>query len=418
MASTSSNLEPEKLTALLQEAGASMRFEGETLWRAQEIFAVLVVTLLSASAAIAATTFVNERAVSGALAIVAFVSASFALIGHYVADWESFYFARNRLVRDKLLMASAVPSWTGDPLAESKKLSLSIESLSEFGPSDIQDLGDQMFTTRGVRWAFRWGFFLLFALASLTMAAFVGLAVSEGNPWVFVGYPRVSPDPRVFLGWLAVGLLAYFSIRVFWGRSGLRRRFESAGWKPEVNRETELAKGQSVSGMSDDTHRSEGEGGSPKGGMAASKLDVGLELSKRLLDNQLDSVNQLQTKVGVLLGFDATALGVIFSVSRSWIADHPIFGGVVGFMLTLAAVIFAIALWTSDYLEAPNPNSLVTKLNDSRVRVEDLVDWGIGNLLGAFLTNSNLIRSRFRFVNAGIIFMLLGLAVFVGCVVS
>lgn len=142
------------------------------------------------------------------------------------------------------------------------------------------------------------------------------------------------------------------------------------------------------------------------------KLDLGIDLSKRILDNQLSSIDQLQTKVGVLLGFDATILGVVFTFGRSWAVAHIIPAGISGVLLFGAAVILGWTLRDEDYLEAPDPKKFVAEINNPAVTPPQLQDWAIGRLLGAFLANFQLIRRRFGMVNKAIILMLAGLGVF------
>lgn len=146
--------------------------------------------------------------------------------------------------------------------------------------------------------------------------------------------------------------------------------------------------------------------------MPTSKLDIGMDLSKRILDNQLASIDQLQTKVGVLLGFDATTFGVIFAFGHAWAVGHVPEAGLSAGLLLAAAAVFGLTMRNADYLEAPDPKQFVERLNDAKETPDTVQDWAIGNLLGSFLENRKLIDQRFALVNSGIILMLLGLTAF------
>lgn len=56
--------------------------------------------------------------------------------------------------------------------------------------------------------------------------------------------------------------------------------------------------------------------------MTDGPLDTSIDQLKRVLDNQLSSVNNLKAQVGVLLGFAATSLVVLFSFGRSGAQEH------------------------------------------------------------------------------------------------
>jgi len=131
------------------------------------------------------------------------------------------------------------------------------------------------------------------------------------------------------------------------------------------------------------------------------------------LDQQLSSVDQLQTKIGVLLGFDATSLAVIFSVGRAWLVSHRLIWVISALALIASAVIFAASLALEDYLISPRPDWLVGLLNDENMQLDAIKEELIGNFAGAYQENKKLILQRFVLVNWAIALMIIGLSVFV-----
>ncbi|HZY91876.1 MAG TPA: hypothetical protein VFG07_03755 [Thermoplasmata archaeon] len=147
--------------------------------------------------------------------------------------------------------------------------------------------------------------------------------------------------------------------------------------------------------------------------MVEDRLDLGIQQSQRVLDQQLSGVDQLQTKIGVLLGFNATLLAVIFSIGHAWLLSHPAVAWASGGTLLASMAIFAASLALEDYTISPRPDWLVAMLNDSGKSLTDLKEELIGNFAGAYDENKRLINQRFALINLAIVLMLLGLAVFV-----
>lgn len=147
--------------------------------------------------------------------------------------------------------------------------------------------------------------------------------------------------------------------------------------------------------------------------MTDDRLDLGVEQTHRLLDTQLASVDAIQTKIGVLLGFTATSLVVLFAFGGTWVATHLAISTVSAVTLLSAAAIFGIAMMLEDYSDSPGPGWLVGLLNDETNSTETVKEKVIGDAWNAYDDNRKLIQQRFRLVNAAVILMIAGTAVFV-----
>ena len=151
------------------------------------------------------------------------------------------------------------------------------------------------------------------------------------------------------------------------------------------------------------------DGSSPK---PPDKFDLALDASKRLLDNQSSAVDTIQTKVGVLLGFSVSTLGIVFSLGASWIASHRILGLVAAALLVVATFFFAWSLRVQKYRDAPDPDWLWTQLNSPEVDGTRLRKKLIANYNGAYNDNRTERQDQFQRINWGIGLLVAGIAVF------
>lgn len=176
--------------------------------------------------------------------------------------------------------------------------------------------------------------------------------------------------------------------------------------------------------------------------MPDDSLDVGISQVSRVLAYQLASVDSIQTKIGVLIGFAATSLTLLFSFGRSWVTGHVVIASISAGALLLSIAIFAASLMLTNYEQAPDPKWLVDLLDNPTTdkgildRIVDQLsktttDKGVLDLLNkattdkalkekvigamwqAFDDNRNLIEGRFALVNWAIGFLVAGLGVFV-----
>ncbi|HTT15448.1 MAG TPA: hypothetical protein VMG81_06720 [Thermoplasmata archaeon] len=152
--------------------------------------------------------------------------------------------------------------------------------------------------------------------------------------------------------------------------------------------------------------------------MVDGRLDLGVAQVQRLLDNQLSSVDTIQTKIGVLLGFAATSLALIFSFGYSWVAAHGWLATGSAAALLASTAIFGASLMLTDYQIAPEPSWRVKLLNDADVKADELKEQVIGAMWKAYDTNRTLIDSRFGVVNIAVVLLVVGLGILVGGVLA
>jgi hypothetical protein len=141
-------------------------------------------------------------------------------------------------------------------------------------------------------------------------------------------------------------------------------------------------------------------------------LDVGFEQVKRLVDGQFSSLASIQAKIGVLLGFDVTALGLIFTFGNGWILANRPLGALCAAILMGSLVVFASALMLQSYEDAPDPYWLVNSLNDPDIGALTLRTKLIGMYSWVYLRNKRTLSRRFYLVNAAVTMMVVGISVF------
>lgn len=147
--------------------------------------------------------------------------------------------------------------------------------------------------------------------------------------------------------------------------------------------------------------------------MTDDRLDIGVEQTQRLLDSQLSSVDAIQTKIGVLLGFASTSVVILFSFGRDWAVSHFLVAGTSALALLAAVSIFGISMMIEDYSDSPRPDWLVGLINDGETSTNNIKEKMIGNSWGAYDHNRRLIQKRFKMVNVAVILMIIGTGIFV-----
>lgn len=147
--------------------------------------------------------------------------------------------------------------------------------------------------------------------------------------------------------------------------------------------------------------------------MTDDRLDLGIAQVQRLLDGQLASVDSIQTKIGVLLGFASASLALLFSFGFSWVTAHVPIAAVSAAALLASVATFGASLMLENYETAPDPTWLVKLLNDSSKKTDSVKEDVIGSLWKAFDQNKQLIQDRFSMVNVAIVLLIVGLGVFV-----
>lgn len=148
--------------------------------------------------------------------------------------------------------------------------------------------------------------------------------------------------------------------------------------------------------------------------MTDDRLDVGITQVRGLLDNQLASVDAIQTKIGVLLGFTSASLALLFSFGSGWATSHVAIAAVSAIALFVSASIFAASLMLTSYQQAPEPTWMVNLLNNPVIGSDSFKKQVIGAIWKAYDENIGLIDSRFKTINWAIALMVIGIGVFVG----
>lgn len=197
---------------LLQEAGETMRFEGEMLWRALEFFIGFSATLLAIAFGILQVGISSTVRGSAAL-FVAEVAGLFALLGQLVLSFQSFDYLRARLVRDRLIAAVARRTTPPQLDYEAAALTATMAHLERLNQDDLRSIAEELLGRGGIRWVFRIAFGLLI----------IGSLVS-----MLIMLPLEEPDLGQVLNWaVASGLLILAGAwGTIWGFSipwGLRR---------------------------------------------------------------------------------------------------------------------------------------------------------------------------------------------------
>lgn len=142
-------------------------------------------------------------------------------------------------------------------------------------------------------------------------------------------------------------------------------------------------------------------------------LDLGIDQIERVLDNQVASVDSIQTKVGVLIGFAATSLALLFSFGYGWVTGHVAIASVSAAALLASVAIFAASYMLAAYEQAPDPAWLVGLMNKRPLKLDEIKAEVIGSAWKAYDANKVLIDRRFSLVNWAIGLLIVGLGIFV-----
>lgn len=143
------------------------------------------------------------------------------------------------------------------------------------------------------------------------------------------------------------------------------------------------------------------------------ELTIALDQLKRAVDNQLSALKELQTKVGTALGFNLTAIGLLFAFGATYISGHRFPATISAALLLSSAGLLGAGFVSFFVLDVPDPNWLLKKLNDPRVGKVDLLEALVANYAGAYVSNARGSFARLLAVNLGIALIILGVGVFV-----
>lgn len=142
------------------------------------------------------------------------------------------------------------------------------------------------------------------------------------------------------------------------------------------------------------------------------KSAMALDYAKSSLDNQFARVNQIQTSLGVLLGFVVASIGLIFSSGKTWNGSSLwIDGSALGLLLVAAAIFgFGLAVFrlhrdSEDITTTLGLDNLTISVDEARRRL-------IARYLRYYRENQRAIHQRFLLVNVGIGALLAGVFLF------
>lgn len=137
-----------------------------------------------------------------------------------------------------------------------------------------------------------------------------------------------------------------------------------------------------------------------------------IEELRRLLDNQLKSLNDLQTKVGVALGFALTSLGILFSLGHPYLAINQRVSDVSAGLLVTSALLLG-ASYLSMRVTDIDPESVKTYALSMGADLKGIQS----NLVTAYATayddNKAGTNIRFIVVNVAIALFLASVVLFV-----
>lgn len=125
---------------------------------------------------------------------------------------------------------------------------------------------------------------------------------------------------------------------------------------------------------------------------------------KEALNTQFQSIDSLDTKASVIMGF----VGVIIGISLNLYSDKNLLLFVGGMLLFLgAAFLSSYAYMVKGYRKDPEPRGLTEKYlreNDKKVR-KQLID----NYIQSFEHNKNEIEKKAKYINYSLALMFIGL---------
>ena len=136
------------------------------------------------------------------------------------------------------------------------------------------------------------------------------------------------------------------------------------------------------------------------------------EAVQRRLDEQFRSNENLDQKIGILIGFDGVILSIVLTLARE--AELWLYG--IGIGVNLLAIVLAVfAVNPRDYRFDPQPRSLQEKYSTFALR--DVIAQLTSNLVQAYEFNRPRILKKARFFTLAIIFSCLSLAFLISSVI-
>jgi uncharacterized membrane protein HdeD (DUF308 family) len=125
------------------------------------------------------------------------------------------------------------------------------------------------------------------------------------------------------------------------------------------------------------------------------------------LTRQLGSIESLDGKAATLLGFAGVVLGLVFTSSAA--TDHWNLGLTVGaFLITLAILVYLVALLPRRYKTNPSPITLARYMNRDPDQTAQAV---VESINRAILYNADIQRWKARALRIGAILVVLGLMI-------
>jgi hypothetical protein len=131
----------------------------------------------------------------------------------------------------------------------------------------------------------------------------------------------------------------------------------------------------------------------------------------RALDEQLQRIEALDTKAGVLIAADGLVLGLLSGerssliLSPAWVS-FPVLAAVAS---SLILALFAFA--TRNYDAAPNPDAAIRLMTAEPAWLE----WRfLGNLRNAIIANRSKLKTKARLLSAALVALIAGATVFGG----
>ena len=216
---------------LLEEASESQRFEGDTLWRAEEFFAGLIVAILTAALGLVAfgSGTLTAHALGLGAATISGLAFLFAIVGQYVLTLQSFFYVRDRLVKERLLEAMAEEGEHGPDLARCRRLLFhSVDKLGDIDRRDLEEIQRLLWVKTGVRWAFRLVLGILASIALILSWVF-DLEAYCVLPGMCQANQPITWSPVIFyISLLVMIVLTIVAIWAFFLNFGLRAKFRRA----------------------------------------------------------------------------------------------------------------------------------------------------------------------------------------------
>lgn len=144
------------------------------------------------------------------------------------------------------------------------------------------------------------------------------------------------------------------------------------------------------------------------------KMALALAHAQSRLDDQFARVNQIQGTLGVMLGFVATSIGIIFASPVSIRPDGTLVQTASLALLLFAGGVFGFGLALFRLYRDPEDLESTLGLNNSKINVDQARERLTRRYLTYYRRNQEVLRRRFLLVNVGIAALLLGIAIYAG----